>query len=348
MLRLVEQGAKTVFVITDRVADLEEYLGNHFSCEPMENLFDNYLIGADGCIVGILEDEKGTLKRCVQIGEPAAAVLGQLAGTDACGLVKTVITPPPVILFNSLGETAPVIQKIQKEFQGEILKLDEIRNKNRMNGVLLLFLETDGIAGKKLGKEALFIRQDFDSTQEYLRIHAPRYLAKAFEPDIWHMVDIRIYDRYEAYDLQYQRLIYAIQKLKLGYVVSETWNRELSTFSEPIGTYGIRLLTFMEPLQLKKMLIGLEYGREDGRIVDLDISWHGKQISWKNLLDDKSVRKDIKELSSFFPKSNFFAIQNEKAALIDYCVKNLTSNLKEEEQSVMREMERQIRTRKSE
>ncbi len=102
-------------------------------------------------------------------------------------------------------------------------------------------------------------------------------------------------------------------------------------------------MTFLEPMQLKKALIGLEYGRENGRLVDLDVIWHGKKISWKNLLDNKEIRKEIKELTSFFPKSSFFAIQNEKAALIKYCIQQLEEKLTEEDSNFLKEMEAQIR-----
>lgn len=105
----------------------------------------------------------------------------------------------------------------------------------------------------------LLIEQDYLTLLSYLQIHAPRYLAKAFPPNAWHMVDLRIYDRYEAYELQYKRLTEAIKILQLGYLITETWNREISMFSDPIGTYHIRLLTFLEPMELKKRLIALEY-----------------------------------------------------------------------------------------
>ena len=346
MLRLVGQGAKTVFLRTEQVNDLGNYLTEHFPCEEVDSLYDNYATGSSGCIIGILTGSEKKIGKCYQISQTAESVLGELITSETRELIAEVITPPPAILFNSLGETQPVIEKIQREFQAELLGIEEI-TKDRMNGALILFLESDGQSGKRLARKALFVRQDYDSTLEYLKIHAPRYLAKAFEPNVWHMVDLRIYDRYEAYDLQYQRLIYAIQKLHLGYIVSENWNREISNFSEPTGTYGIRLLTFLEPLQLKKALMGLEYGREAGRIVDLDIFWHGKKLSWKNVLDDKETRKEIKDLTSFFPKSNFFAIQNEKAALIKFCIQQLDNKLSEEESNFLKEMERQIRNENS-
>lgn len=340
MLRLVSPGAKTIYLKSDKPEQLAEYLATHFACEEMTSFSGSYVVGFDGCMLGIIAEGK---EIWMQVSESAEMVLGTLITAEERTLVNAVITPPPAILFNSLGDTRPVLEKIQKEFQGEVLELTNLMDMDRRNGVLILFLESDGSAGKQLAKKALFIRQDYDSTLDYLKIHAPRYLAKAFEPNVWHMVDLRIYDRYEAYDLQYQRLIYAIRKLRLGYIVSETWNRETGTFSEPVGTYGIRLMTFLEPMQLKKALIGLEYGRENGRLVDLDVIWHGKKISWKNLLDNKEIRKEIKELTSFFPKSSFFAIQNEKAALIKYCIQQLEEKLTEEDSNFLKEMEAQIR-----
>ena len=104
--------------------------------------------------------------------------------------------------------------------------------------------------------------------------------------------------------MQYKRLLKAIQALKLGYVVTEAWNREISAFSDPVGTYQIRLLTFFAAIGAKKkMLIALEYSQSGSRVVDLDLIWHKKKISWKDLLDDKETRKQIKQTAAFFPKS---------------------------------------------
>lgn len=344
MLNLVAAGPKLVAVTSSRKAELVQYLMENFQCSEMEALG----MGVDTtkvlCILHVQnpKEQEGTL---LAIAQPAEYILCHLMNEKAQQMIDSIKVQPPSILFNSLGDHEPVIKKIQSEFKCERAKLEELMQRENGQGVILAFLMSDSGPRREFHMDALFIQQEFVSLLAYLRIHAPRYLAKAFEPNAWHMVDLRIFDRYEAYDLQYERLLKAVAAMKLGYIVNESWNREVSTFADPVGTYHIRLLTFMEPMELKKLLLGLEYSQSGDRIVDLDLFWHDKKISWKDLLDDKSVRKEIKQTASFFPKSNFFAIQNDKLALIKYCLEEVRFKLPEDDKEAMREYEKAIRAK---
>jgi hypothetical protein len=89
--------------------------------------------------------------------------------------------------------------------------------------------------------------------------------------------------------------------------------------------------------------VGLEYSASNRRIVDLNLVWHNKKVSWKNLLDNKEIRKQLKDTTApFFPKSNFFAVQNDKALLIKHCVETVQDKLSEEDKEALRELERAI------
>ena len=243
MLNLVAAGPKLVAVTTSRSAELIQYLQAHFTCEVMEALGMGVDTTKVRCILNIVRpgEEEGTL---LSLAEPAEHVLCHLMNAEAQALIEAIRALPPCIIFNSLGEQEPVIQKIQSEFHCERAKWTELMLRENSEGVILAFLKNDTEALREFYVDGLFIQQEFVSLLAYLRIHAPRYLAKAFEPDVWHMVDLRIFDRYEAYDLQYERLVKAISAMNLGYIVTETWNREVGTFTDPVGTYHIRCLLY--------------------------------------------------------------------------------------------------------
>ncbi len=343
MLNLVAPGPKVIAVRTTNQPALLDYLTEQFACEKMEQLG----LGIDTtkilCVLCIIAEEASAKDVYLGIGQSAEYVLCHLMNEKAQSLISAIRALPPMIVFNSLGEQQPVVDKIQSEFQCERTQIDNLLLRENNQGVIVAFLMNDNPTRREFYHETLFIEQEYATLLGYLRIHAPRYLAKAFEPDAWHMVDLRIFDRYEAYDLQYERLVKAIKVMKLGYIVTETWNREVSAFADPVGTYHIRLLTFMEPLELKKLLMGLEYSQSGDRIVDLDLYWHGKKISWKDLLDDKETRRKIKQTASFFPKSNFFAVQNDKLALAKYCLEEVHFRIPDEDKEEMKEMEKAIR-----
>ncbi len=345
MLNLVAPGPKMAVAKTSQPQELKQYLLDHFHAVPMAQLglgHDDQHIASVVCVV----DTANTADENILyfgMEETMEYVLCHLMDETARPLVASMRALPQVVVFNSLGEPAPVVDKIQAEFQCERTATKDLLLRENNEGVIVAFLMNETAAGREFYGETLFVQQPYAELISYLRIHAPRYLAKAFAPDVWHMVDLRIYDRYEVYDLQYKRLKKAIQALKLGYIVTETWNREVGTFSEPVGTYHIRLLTFLEPLELKKLLMGLEYSASNRRIVDLNVIWHNKKISWKHLLDNKEIRKQLKDTTApFFPKSNFFAVQNDKALLIKHCVEAVNARLSDADRDALRELERAI------
>ena len=345
MLNLVAPGPKMVVAKTERPQELKQYLQDHFQAVQMAKLGlgkDDQNIKSIVCVTdGVRPSSESTMYFGME--QTIEYVLCHLMDETVKPLIASMRALPQVIVFNSLGEHAPVVDKIQAEFQCERTATNEIMFHENDEGVIVAFLMAETEAGREFYRDNLFIRKPYAELVSYLRIHAPRYLAKAFAPNAWHMVDLRIFDRYEVYDLQYKRLVKAIQALNLGYIVTETWNREVSTFTDPVGTYHIRLLTFLEPLELKKMLMGLEYSASNRRIVDLNLVWHNKKISWRNLLDNKEIRKQLKDTTApFFPKSNFFAVQNDKALLIKHCLDAVNAKLSEEDKEVLRELERAI------
>ena len=344
MLNLVAPGPKLIVAKTENQQALKRYLQEQFQAVEMEQLGlgkEDYSIKCIVCVADAVQPTTGIFY--LGMTQTVEYVLCHLMHEEAKTLITAMRALPQVIVFNSLGEHTPVVDKMQGEFQCERVAIRDVLHRENNEGVIVVFLMQEAEGKRVFYKDALFVQQTYEDLIGYLCIHAPRYLAKAFMPNAWHMVDLRIYDRYEVYDLQYKRIVKAIQALNLGYIVTETWNREVSTFSEPVGTYHIRLLTFLEPLELKKLLMGLEYSASNRRIVDLNVVWHNKKVSWKNLLDNKEIRKQLKDTTApFFPKSNFFAVQSDKALLIKHCVESVQNKLSAEDKAVLRELERAI------
>lgn len=343
MLNLVASGPKLIYIETAQPQALLQSITDQFPCQPMEQLGVGIDIAKTQCILCVVSnDSHANQPYYLGMAQTAESVLCQLMTSQLQQMITHIRPLPPIILFNSLGEQKPVVDKIQSEFSCRRVHISQLLAQKNARETILCFLTEDKQGSRSFYQDVLLIEQDYLSLLSYLQIHAPRYLAKAFPPNAWHMVDLRIYDRYEAYELQYKRLTEAIKILQLGYLITETWNREISMFSDPIGTYHIRLLTFLEPMELKKRLIALEYSQRGQRIVDLNLIWHKKKISWKDLLDNKAIRKEIKQTAAFFPKSNFFAIQNDKAALIQYCMKQTYQSVSQEEKAQLQRLESAI------
>ena len=294
-------------------------------------------------MVYLQKDE--TYKRIV-VPHGAGFVLSEIFMADGFPTIIEARTLPKTIFINmgtAYGDAQAVVNKIMQEIGGRKISFGCAYDIPAKEGALITFLKDNHTAQYEAAYgESLYVDGDYAETLNYLQIHAPRYLSKAYAADAWHIVDIRLYDQHENYNAQYRRLMHAIETIGMGYVVSENWNREVERFSKPIGTYGIRLLTFMTPLELKTWLMALEYDLEGKRIVDLDIFYHGKKISWRDVMDDKQYRKRVVGEGFQLPKSIFFAETSDKAQLLEYAMNKLAERLTAEEVEVLRTWESKI------
>lgn len=281
-----------------------------------------------GCLVFVMP--KSGAHTMLAFKKRHVDILSAIINSHLNDEIIKVVPLPPMILFNALGDVQAIVETMARELNGKRIRLPETVKNPDDHKVFIAFLIDNETLQARSYEFFLEVEEDPLFLRNYLRIHAARFLASAFPADTWHMVDLHIYDRYEAYDLQYKRLLEGIEGLDLGYVVTEIWDRETRTFGDPVELFHVKMLTFLTPLELKKRLIGLEYtvGRE--RIVNLDLYYHNKKITWQNVLDDKETRKAVKGERMTLPTSAFFTYQNERKQLIEYCMELIQSTIREE------------------
>ena len=212
MLNLVAPGPKLIVAKTENQQALKQYLQEQFQAIEMNQLGlgeKDYNIKCIVCVADTVQPATGILY--LGMTQTVEYVLCHLMHEQAKALITAVRALPQVVVFNSLGEYAPVADKMQAEFQCERVAIRDVLLRENNEGVIVAFLMQEAEGKRAFYSETLFIQQPYEELIGYLRIHAPRYLAKAFAPNAWHMVDLRIYDRYEVYDLQYKRLAKAIK-----------------------------------------------------------------------------------------------------------------------------------------
>jgi len=73
---------------------------------------------------------------------------------------------------------------------------------------------------------------------------------------------------------------YIFEKLKMGMILGETWGTDIASVFQTVGIYKVRFFTFKEPLEIKKILVGLEYLEDGERICDYDLYWKRKKYHW--------------------------------------------------------------------
>ena len=344
MLYLAKRGFENIAVSCQDYQALEKWLEENLNAQAMENT----LIStgeSHNCTMIHLKTTAGFKK--ISVAHSAGFIMSKIFAAADLPAIEEIKVLPQSILMNmgkSGGDTEAVVTKIAAELNAQRITIGEAAYISESEGALIVFLN-DSKTGQYIAasNSLLYVKDNFAEVLSYLKIHAPRYLAKAYPFDAWHIVEVRIFDEKEKYSAQYRRFLQAIQSLDLGYIISEYWDREVERFSLPVGAYRLRLLTFMEPLELKIMLMALEYSLDGPRIVDLDLFYHQKKISWRDVINTKEYRKLILgNTNQIFGKSSFFAEQSNKAAMVRYCTNKLLSSLSEKDRALLKAWEDNI------
>ena len=100
-------------------------------------------------------------------------------------------------------------------------------------------------------------------------------------------MEIRIYDIFGAYNLQYDRMMEVFDDLDIGLVLGESWSKDYPKALLSVQVYRVRFLTFKEPFELKRILFGLEYSADGTRIVDYDVYFKNRKVGWLDHLNRK-------------------------------------------------------------
>jgi hypothetical protein len=99
--------------------------------------------------------------------------------------------------------------------------------------------------------------------------------------------------------------------LVIGLILGETWGKDTASMYQSVGIYRVRLFTFLDPIEFKKILTGLEYMEDGKRIVDMDLYTQKKKIHWFDLRTPGI--KDKNQLGIKYHKELFEKLSDKQA-----------------------------------
>lgn len=211
-----------------------------------------------------------------------------------------------IIVMRYFGDVEKVIDEIKIDYdckEGDFVDLLEQGNDK---GVILCFtdksLKSD-VFIKNMYKKALYIKIPYETFMADMRMHSLRYINEGLGKKDWYELEIRIFDRYSAYQLQYDRLIEILEELELGIVLGEAWAKDYPRLFMAVGVYRIRFFTFNQPKEIKKVLLGFEYTSQGTRIVDMDLYKGKTKINWTDTLEKGLPRIRFKMAEIFRNRS---------------------------------------------
>lgn len=322
MFSLVRGGAKILIMESNNMRELLNYLkitAKFKECD-LNFAYDNS--GEDYTIVFLTNKIKEVVKEedisHVLVAQTQPDILlCNMISEGKIYLVSNSRLAPRIIVMRALEDTEKILEEIQKDHKGLVGNFNNILSENNNKGNIITLSENRLNSDVRLPnayEKALYVEEEYYSLIRSLRTHALRYINEAMGNKDWYELEIRIYDRYGEYQLQYDRLVRVIDSLELGVILGEAWGKDYPRFLMSIEVYRLRLFTVSDPKYIKKVLLALEYLEDGTRTVDYDLYYNRKKINWTDVLEDRSIGRN--KLGYGYRKNIFSNLSKEEVLKI--------------------------------
>ncbi|MTI67051.1 MAG: hypothetical protein FH753_10710 [Firmicutes bacterium] len=281
-----------------------------------DNLLENYLIKKHSAIKTKLSSalanssEHNTIvlildkmKPLVEFSDPKSVLtvplesdilLVNIIKDKKNNLIQNIRLAPKTLVMRVFGDEEKVINKFKEHYDCNITYIPNIWEEFNSGTLITLTKRPlhNTLSINDLYKKSIYIDKSYTEIERSLRIRALEYLNAGLNKKDWCELDIKIYDAYEEYKLHYERLLHIVESLELGLILGESWGKDTVSIFRAVKIYRLKLFTFYQPEYIKKILIGLEHLQDGTRIVDYDLFYKRKKISWTSLKDRNKMSKD--------------------------------------------------------
>ena len=112
-------------------------------------------------------------------------------------------------------------------------------------------------------------------------------------------MNVTVYSKEGNYKRHYERLVHILNDLGIGLILHEGWTMDHPFVLVTVVVYQVNILSLIDPVEVKKILLGTEYNKDGERIVDIDLFYKKKKISWTEK-GIKEFGKDRTEIGMYF------------------------------------------------
>lgn len=295
----LRMGARLLFLRTKEIEGLREYIVNNLN-GIVYNDFERCLEESTEDSTNIFITDTGYEKTDLDdaeynilVNQPSSIILASILSDNFSGLIHKVDLGPACLIMRISGDEIKVLDKLQETYDGQLVTWrDGIREGEMMDTLLALTNKPLGIKidTVDLFNSVLLISHPVNHVQKRLRTEGIVFITQSMESGEWYELRVNIYDSYGNYSQHYKRLMLVLNSLELGMVLGETWTRDHALLLYSVVAYQVRLFTLYSPEKIKRMLIGLEYSVDGNRLVDFDLYYRNKKVSWRDI-GEKKIKK---------------------------------------------------------
>jgi hypothetical protein len=303
MVSLIRNSSRTLFLSTSNKEALSDYICSNFEADKVDaqrvldrsSEYQTVVFLADAFDVNNLNSDQVD---SYVVYEESLSFTCALMTSTAKDHVLDIRPGAQMIIMRSVGDIVKVLDRIHEDFGGRIVSYEDYLSELSSSATFISLTEKPlnrNVEVSDLKPGFLRLEGDFGIIKRDLRMHALKYLNIGIGNRDWNEVEIRIYDKYGAYKLHYDRLIEVFEDLELGLVLGESWSKDYPKAMLAVEIYRVRLLTFHDPIKIKRLLFGLEYLPDGTRIVDYDLYIGNDKVAWNKNIKNRKRSDRYKE-----------------------------------------------------
>ena len=292
MMSFVRSGPKILIIEPENEEHFKKFIKNHFESTPLlesAKTFDDVIsdMNQHQTLIYLADNAKENIQKfnrdkCMIINEGAQNFLMYAINHGEAVSIKHVRKAPRIVIMKVIGNMESTIENIAEDFNAVIEPIRTIFNE-QSQGTIICFTKANinkKVLFSDLDNHAVFTDLHFSEVIKTLDNHSLKYINRNLDKQEWYDLTIKIYDSYEAYKIQYDRLIHVLDKLGAGIILREGWGEDAAKIFLIVGVYKVTLFTYLKPYEIKKILLALEYMENGERIVDYDLFYKKKKIHW--------------------------------------------------------------------
>ncbi|SKA96629.1 hypothetical protein SAMN05443428_1222 [Caloramator quimbayensis] len=313
MFSFVRTGPKLIVFGSDNVCELSNFFKDNLKGISVGLIQALEIAQEDNTIIFITEPGKKIarledVKSIILVPERSDYLFSSILNLNAYSYIKDSHIAPGTVIMRVLGNTEKIIESIRQTYDGKIMSIEKCLDIGISNQTILSFTEkpiNKNLNLKDFKDEHMLIDMPPHILHKRLMSQSLRFLNEGLEDKNWYDLQIRIYDRYSKYRLHYERLSIVLDNLESGLVLGESYAKDYPRFLMSVLVYQIRLFTLLNPIEIKKMLLSMEYLEDGTRISDLDLIYKGKKVDWVEALEPSTKGFTRQELGMKFREETF-------------------------------------------
>lgn len=302
---LFRMGPRYLFIRSEKIDEVTNFLETNLNGEVTDykrgvKIASEY---STLCFITDINHKKTYVedaKKIILINDASTIVLSSIINNHACNLVHRVDMGPASVIMRIPGDGHKLIEKLKEIFDGKEVDLVDGIGLGEKDDTIISFTNEVLIGPvDELLETKLLVPQPIREVQEQLRLEGLKLITQSLDDSQWYELRINIYDSTGKYKENYDRLMFVLSKLEIGMTLGESWTKDYAVLLYSVLTYQVRLFTFFTPLEVKKILMSLEYTIDGKRLVDFDLYYKNKKIHWSDVIKAKAKIHKPEEATAY-------------------------------------------------